>query len=221
MPRDAKTTPTLPTREQALPGRAQRMPLPAAHFVTGHPLQPPFPAGLERAMFAMGCFWGAEKRFWTIAGVYTTAVGYAGGVTPNPTYEEVCSGLTGHAEVVLVVFDPSIVGYGALLKTFWEEHDPTQGMRQGNDVGTQYRSLIGVDSPEQRRLAEVARDAYQRVLARAGYGPITTEIVEAPEFYYAEDYHQQYLAKNPRGYCGLGGTGVACPAGLEQSAPAR
>jgi peptide-methionine (S)-S-oxide reductase len=197
------------------------MAVPSAHAVTGRPLQPPFPAGLERAMFGMGCFWGAEKRFWAIPGVSTTAVGYAGGLTPNPTYEEVCSGLTGHAEVVLVVFDPTAVSYAALLKAFWEEHDPTQGMRQGNDIGTQYRSLIGVASSEQRRLAEASRQAYQGVLERAGYGPITTEIVDAPELYYAEDYHQQYLAKNPGGYCGLGGTGVACPSGLEQSAPAR
>ena len=218
MLRHAKTSLALPTREQALPGRARPMPVPAAHFVNGHPLQPPFPAGHERAMFGMGCFWGAEKRFWTIAGVYTTAVGYAGGVTPNPSYEEVCSGLTGHAEVVLVVFDPTVVPYGALVKAFWEEHDPTQGMRQGNDVGTQYRSLIGLYSPEQRRLAEASRAAYQRVLDRAGYGPITTEIVDAPELYYAEDYHQQYLAKNPSGYCGLGGTGVACPSGLTEAA---
>ena len=214
MPRDAKTKLALPTREQALPGRTQRMAVPSAHAVTGRPLQPPFPAGLERAMFGMGCFWGAEKRFWAIPGVSTTAVGYAGGLTPNPTYEEVCSGLTGHAEVVLVVFDPTAVSYAALLKAFWEEHDPTQGMRQGNDVGTQYRSLIGLYSPEQRRLAEASRAAYQRVLDRAGYGPITTEIAEAGPFYYAEPYHQQYLAKNPNGYCGIGGTGVSCPVGL-------
>jgi peptide-methionine (S)-S-oxide reductase len=218
MLRNPKTKLAMPTRDQALPGRAQRMPVPAAHAVNTHPLQPPFPAGLERAMFGMGCFWGAEKRFWAIPGVYTTAVGYAAGLTPNPTYEEVCSGLTGHAEVVLVVFDPATVSYEALLKVFWEEHDPTQGMRQGNDVGTQYRSLIGVVSPEQRRLAEASRAAYQRVLERAGYGPITTEIVDAPEFYYAEDYHQQYLAKNPFGYCGLGGTGVACPSGVAEMA---
>jgi peptide-methionine (S)-S-oxide reductase len=218
MLRNPKTKLAMPTRDQALPGRAQRMPVPAAHFVNKHPLQPPFPAGLERAMFGMGCFWGAEKRFWAIPGVYTTAVGYAGGLTPNATYEEVCSGLTGHAEVVLVVFDPAVASYAALLKAFWEEHDPTQGMRQGNDVGTQYRSLIGVATPEQRRLAEASRAAYQRVLEGAGYGPITTEIVDAPELYYAEDYHQQYLAKNPSGYCGLGGTGVACPSGLAEAA---
>jgi peptide-methionine (S)-S-oxide reductase len=172
-------------------------------------------------MFGMGCFWGAEKRFWTMPGVFTTAVGYAGGFTPNPTYEEVCGGRTGHAEVVLVVFDPRVVSYGALLQAFWETHDPTQGMRQGNDVGTQYRSLIGVYSPEQRRAAEASRDAYQRVLSKAGYGPITTEIVAAPEFYYAEDYHQQYLAKNPAGYCGLGGTGVSCPTGVAEATGAR
>ena len=207
----------MPTREQALPGRAQRMPVPAKHFVGGHPLAPPFPAGLERAVFGMGCFWGAEKRFWALPGVYTTAVGYAGGFTRNATYEEVCSGLTGHAEVVLVVFDPEVVSYEALLRVFWESHDPTQGMRQGNDVGTQYRSAIYGDSPEQRQLAEVSRDAFQRALAKAGYGRITTEIAEAPEFYYAEDYHQQYLAKNPAGYCGLGGTGVACPTGIAEA----
>jgi peptide-methionine (S)-S-oxide reductase len=187
------------------------MPVPARHDVSGHPLVPPFPAGLEQAMVGMGCFWGAEKRFWTMPGVFTTAVGYAGGFTPNPTYEEVCSGRTGHAEVVLVVFDPRVVPYEALLRSFWEGHDPTQGMRQGHDRGTQYRSLIGVYSAEQRRLAEASREAYQHVLATAGYGKITTEIVDAPELYYAEDYHQQYLAKNPSGYCGLGGTGVACP----------
>jgi len=202
----------LPSREQALPGRAARMPLPAAHHVVGRPLVPPFPEGLERAVFGMGCFWGAEKLFWSLPGVHTTAVGFAGGYTPNPTYEEVCTGLTGHAEVVLVVFDPRILGYEALLRVFWENHDPTQGMRQGNDVGTQYRSVIHVHSAEQRRAAEVTRDAYQPRLAAAGYGRITTEIVEAPEFYYAEDHHQQYLAKNPWGYCGIGGTGVACPA---------
>jgi peptide-methionine (S)-S-oxide reductase len=205
----------MPTREQALPGRQERMPVPARHYVNGHPLMSPFPAGLERAMFGMGCFWGAEKGFWSMPGVYTTAVGYAGGFTPNATYEEVCSGRTGHDEVVLVVFDPRAVSYEALLRGFWEGHDPTQGMRQGNDVGTQYRSLIGVYSPEQRRLAEASREAYQRVLTKAGYGPITTEIVDAPEFYYAEDYHQQYLAKNPGGYCGHGGTGVACPSGIQ------
>ena len=207
----------MPTREQALPGRAERMPGPAKHFVNGNPLAPPFPAGLELAMFGLGCFWGAEKAFWKIPGVYTTAVGYAAGLTPNPTYEDVCTGLTGHNEAVRVVFDPKRVAYGDLLRAFWESHDPTQGMRQGNDVGTQYRSGIYVASPEQRRLAEASREAYQRGLGKAGYGRITTEILDAPEFYYAEDYHQQYLAKNPGGYCGLGGTGVACPSGIEMA----
>jgi peptide-methionine (S)-S-oxide reductase len=210
----------MPAREQALPGRAERMPVPEAHYVNGNPLAPPFPAGLELAMFGLGCFWGAEKGFWKIPGVFTTAVGYAGGFTANPTYEEVCTGRTGHNEVVRVVFDPNVVAYADLLRVFWESHDPTQGMRQGNDVGTQYRSGIYVYSPEQRRQAEASRDAYQRVLSQAGYGRITTEIVDAPEFYYAEDYHQQYLAKNPWGYCGLGGTGVACPAGLAEAARA-
>jgi peptide-methionine (S)-S-oxide reductase len=210
----SKTKQMMPAVDQVLPGRQDRMPVPAAHHVNGHPLAPPFPAGLEMAMFGLGCFWGAERKFWTEPGVFTTAAGYAAGLTPNPTYEEVCTGLTGHNEVVRVVFDPRVVTYEALLRTFWESHDPTQGMRQANDVGTQYRSGIYVYSPEQRRLAEASRDAYQRVLDEAGYGPITTEIVEAPEFYYAEDYHQQYLAKNPWGYCGLGGTGVACPTGL-------
>jgi peptide-methionine (S)-S-oxide reductase len=204
----------MPTKESALPGRAQKMRVPAAHFVNQAPIAPPFRDGLERAMFGMGCFWGAERKFWTLPGVYSTAVGYAAGFTPNPTYEEVCTGKTGHNEVVLVVFDPTKVGYETLLKAFWEDHDPTQGMRQGNDVGTQYRSGIYVYSPEQRKLAEASRDAYQRVLKAAGYGAITTEILDAPEFYYAEDYHQQYLAKNPWGYCGIGGTGVACPTGL-------
>jgi peptide-methionine (S)-S-oxide reductase len=194
------------------------MPVPARHFVNGAPLAPPFPDGLELAMFGMGCFWGAEKRFWALPGVVTTAVGYAGGLTPNPTYEEVCTGLTGHNEVVRLAFDPAKVGYAELLGVFWESHDPTQGMRQGNDVGTQYRSGIYVYSPGQRALAEASRDTFQRALANAGYGPITTEIVDAPEFYYAEDYHQQYLAKNPMGYCGLGGTGVACPTGLPERA---
>ena len=204
----------MPTRETALPGRSTPMPVPAAHFVNQAPLTSPFPEGLERAMFGMGCFWGAERKFWELPGVFSTAVGYAAGFTPNPTYEEVCTGRTGHNEVVLVVFDPAKVSYETLLKTFWENHDPTQGMRQGNDVGTQYRSGIYVFSPAQRREAEASRQAYQRVLSKAGYGPITTEILDAPEFYYAEDYHQQYLAKNPWGYCGLGGTGVACPTGV-------
>src|SRR5690348_2857536 len=204
----------MPSREEALPGRAEKMDVPERHFVNGNRLEPPFPAGLETAIFGLGCFWGAERKFWQAPGVWSTAVGYAGGPTPNPTYEEVCSGLTGHNEVVLVVFDPKRISYGALLKIFWESHDPTQGMRQGNDVGTQYRSGIYVNSPEQRRLAEVSRDAYQRVLSQSGFGPVTTEILDAPPFYYAEDYHQQYLAKNPGGYCGLGGTGLSCPTGL-------
>jgi peptide-methionine (S)-S-oxide reductase len=210
----SKTKLTMPKPEQALRGRAQRMPVPATHHVNRAPLSPPFPDGLELAMFGLGCFWGSERKFWMAPGVFTTAVGYAGGLTPNPTYEEVCSGLTGHNEVVRAVFDPKATSYEALLRIFWESHDPTQGMRQGNDVGTQYRSGIYVYSPEQRRLAEASRAAYQKGLTAAGYGPITTEIVDAPEFYYAEDYHQQYLAKNPNGYCGLGGTGVACPTGL-------
>jgi peptide-methionine (S)-S-oxide reductase len=208
----------MPSRQSALPGRAAKMPVPAEHYVNGAPLEPPFPSGLELAMFGLGCFWGAERKFWALPGVFSTAAGYAAGFTPNATYEEVCSGRTGHNEVVRVVFDPAKVSYEALLKTFWESHDPTQGMRQGNDVGTQYRSGIYVYSPEQRRLAEASRDAYQKVLKAAGYGPITTEILEAPEFYYAEDYHQQYLAKNPMGYCGLGGTGVSCPTGLAAAA---
>jgi peptide-methionine (S)-S-oxide reductase len=202
----------------ALPGRRETMPVPAAHFVNGAALEPPFPAGMERAVFGMGCFWGAERKLWETPGVYSTAVGYAGGFTPNPTYEEVCSGATGHTEVVLVVFDPTKVSYESLLRVFWEDHDPTQGMRQGNDVGTQYRSAIYYYGDTQKRAAEASRQAYQAMLDKAGYGPITTEIVAAPEFYYAEDYHQQYLAKNPWGYCGIGGTGVACPAGLAQSA---
>jgi peptide-methionine (S)-S-oxide reductase len=205
---------SLPSKTEALPGRAERMAVPDAHFVNGHPLQPPFPAGLQQAMFGMGCFWGAERKFWQLEGVYTTAVGYAAGMTPNATYREVCSGLTGHAEVVLVVFDPAKIKYEDLLKAFWENHDPTQGMRQGNDVGTQYRSGIYYYSDEQRRAADASRDVFQAELQRAGYGRITTEILPAPEFYYAEDYHQQYLAKNPGGYCGLGGTGVSCPVGV-------
>jgi peptide-methionine (S)-S-oxide reductase len=189
------------------------MVVPATHFVSGNRLTPPFPAGTELATLGMGCFWGAERIFWQQKGVYSTAVGYAGGSTPNPTYEEVCSGLTGHAEVVRVVFDPAVVPYDALLRLFWESHDPTQGMRQGNDVGTQYRSAIYCDGPGQRAAAEASRQAYQQALSQAGLGPITTEIADAPEFYYAEEYHQQYLAKNPWGYCGLGGTGVSCPSG--------
>jgi len=208
----------LPTAAEALPGRAEPITVPEKHFVNGHSLRPPFPPGLEQAVFGLGCFWGAERRFWQTKGVYTTAAGYAGGVTPNPTYEEVCSGRTGHAEVVLVVFDPRVVSYEELLRVFWETHDPSQGMRQGNDVGTQYRSAIYAHGDAQQAAAEASRDAYQRALTRAGYGPITTEIRPAPEFYYAEGYHQQYLAKNPAGYCGLGGTGVACPAGVSSRA---
>ncbi len=192
---------------------AGKMQISPAHFVNGNRLEPPFPVGLERAMFGMGCFWGAEKTFWQLPGVYSTAVGYAAGRTQNPTYREVCSGMTGHAETVLVVFDPTVVRYEDLLKVFWESHDPTQGMRQGNDVGTQYRSGIYCYGDEQKRSAEASRDAFQRELSAARYGKITTEILPAPEFYYAEDYHQQYLAKNPNGYCGLGGTGVTCPVG--------
>jgi peptide-methionine (S)-S-oxide reductase len=209
---------TLPTKAEALPGRAERMPVPAAHFVNRNRLDPPFPEGLERALFAMGCFWGAERQFWQLPGVYSTAVGYAAGLTPNPTYREVCSGMTGHTEVVLVVFDPKQVSYDDLLRTFWENHDPTQGMRQGNDVGTQYRSGIYYYDDVQRSAAERSRDSFQAELTKARYGRITTEIRPAPEFYYAEDYHQQYLAKNPGGYCGLGGTGVSCPVGI-QTAP--
>jgi len=204
----------IPSKHEALPGRDERMPVSAAHFVNRHRLDPPFPEGLSRAMFAMGCFWGAEKKFWELPGVYSTAVGYAAGHTPNPTYREVCTGLTGHAEVVLVVFDPKVIRYEDLLKVFWENHDPTQGMRQGNDVGTQYRSGIYYYGDEQRRAAEASRTAYEARLKAGGFGPITTEIVAAPEFYFAEDYHQQYLAKNPGGYCGLGGTGVSCPVGV-------
>ncbi len=204
----------LPTPDQALPGRAEALSVPATHFVNGAPLKPPFPAGLEEAVFGLGCFWGAERKFWNTPGIYSTAAGYAGGHTPNPTYEEVCSGRTGHTEVVRVIFDPAKVSYGALLRVFFENHDPTQGMRQGGDIGTQYRSAIYATSPAQQREAEAALKAYGEKLRAAGYGAITTELREAPEFYYAEDYHQQYLAKNPNGYCGLGGTGVACPIGL-------
>ena len=204
----------VPAPEHALPGRSANMAVPEAHYVNGHPLTPPFPEGLERGVFAMGCFWGAEKKFWEQEGVYTTAVGYAGGATPNPVYQEVCSGRTGHAEVVLVVFDPEVVTYEAMLKVFWENHDPTQGMRQGNDVGTQYRSAVYWYGEDQRLAVEASMSAYQELLDAAGYGPITTEVRQAPTFYYAEGYHQQYLAKNPAGYCGLGGTGVSCPVGL-------
>jgi peptide-methionine (S)-S-oxide reductase len=205
----------LPGKDDALPGRQDPMPVPEKHFVNGAPLQAPFPGGLERAVFGLGCFWGAERKFWEVPGVYSTAVGYAGGQTPNPTYREVCSGMTGHNEVVLVVFDPTKVSYETLLKTFWESHNPTQGMRQGNDVGTQYRSGIYYFDDAQREVAERSREAYQAQLKQAGFDRITTEIVPADQFYYAEDYHQQYLAKNPGGYCGLGGTGVSCPVGLE------
>jgi peptide-methionine (S)-S-oxide reductase len=204
----------IPTAAEALPGRSEKMPVTARHHVLRASLAPPFPEGMERAMFGMGCFWGAEKAFWTLPGVHTTAVGYAAGLTPNPTYREVCTGLTGHNEVVLVVFDPKRVSYESLLKVFWENHDPTQGMRQGADCGTQYRSGIYAFSPEQRKLAEASRELYQKRLQAAGFGGITTEILDAPELYYAEDYHQQYLSKNPGGYCGHGGTGVSCPVGL-------
>jgi peptide-methionine (S)-S-oxide reductase len=204
----------VPTPEEALPGRAATMPVPERHTVLGTPLAPPWPEGLERAVFGLGCFWGAERKFWQAPGVHTTAVGYAGGHTPNPTYEEVCSGRTGHAEVVLVVFDPQRVPYDALLRIFWESHDPTQGMRQGNDAGTQYRSAIYTTTPQQRAAALASREAYGKALAQAGHGEITTEIADAGPFYYAEPYHQQYLDKNPGGYCGLGGTGVSCPTGL-------
>ena len=210
----SRMSPRMPTAEEALPGREQEMPVPERHEVLGTPLRPPFPEGAELALFGLGCFWGAERVFWQAPGVISTSVGYAGGLTPNPTYEEVCSGRTGHNEVVRVVFDPSATSYDALLKLFWEGHDPTQGLRQGNDVGTQYRSGIYTYSDAQRAAAEASREAYEQRLAEAGYGAITTEIVDAPEFYYAEDYHQQYLAKVPNGYCGLGGTGVSCPVGV-------
>jgi peptide-methionine (S)-S-oxide reductase len=200
--------------EQALPGRSEKMTVPASHFVNGARLEPPFPEGTELALFGLGCFWGAERKFWQTPGVVSTSAGYAGGSTPNPTYREVCSGQTGHTEVVRVVFDPRKLSYAELLRVFWEAHDPTQGMRQGNDAGTQYRSAIYTYGDEQARAAAASRDEYQRALEAAGIGPITTEIREAPEFYYAEDYHQQYLAKNPGGYCGIGGTGVACPIGV-------
>lgn len=205
---------TIPTKDQALPGRPTPIPTAATHFVNGHPLKGPWPEGIKTAIFGMGCFWGAERKFWQLGdGVYATAVGYLGGPTPNPTYEEVCSGMTGHNEVVLVAYDPAKISYDALLKAFWENHDPTQGMRQGNDIGTQYRSGIYLTDPAQRVAAEASKDAYAKALAGGGYGTITTEILDAGPFYYAEDYHQQYLAKNPGGYCGLGGTGVACQIG--------
>jgi peptide-methionine (S)-S-oxide reductase len=205
-------------QERALPGRAEAMPVPERHEVLGNPIRPPFPEGYETAVFALGCFWGAERLFWQADGVWTTAVGYAGGYTPNPTYEEVCSGSTGHTEAVLVVFDPAKTSYSEMLRIFWEGHDPTQGMRQGNDLGTQYRSAVYWTSEAQREAAEASRQAYDEQLQTAGYGTITTEIAEAGPFYYAESYHQQYLAKNPNGYCGLGGTGVSCPVGLRTSA---
>ena len=205
----------LPTEDEALPGRSISTPVPDAHFVNGHPLVPPFPDGMEQAMFGMGCFWGAERMYWETEGVFTTAVGYAAGITENPLYEEVCSGMTGHNEVVLVVFDPEVASYSTMLQVFWEGHDPTQGMRQGNDIGTQYRSGIYTFGDEQQMLALASKDLFQGRLRDAGYGDITTEILDAPTFYYAEDYHQQYLAKVPHGYCGLGGTGVSCPVGLE------
>ena len=205
---------SLPTPKDALPGRAEPLPVPAKHFVNGNPLKPPYPDGFEVAVFGLGCFWGAERKFWQQDGVFSTAVGYAAGSTPNPTYQEVCSGMTGHNEVVKVVFDPNVISYETLLKVFWESHNPTQGMKQGNDTGTQYRSGIYTYADAQRKLAEASRDAYQNALNASGYGEITTEIIDAPEFYYAEGYHQQYLAKNPNGYCGLGGTNVACPIGV-------
>lgn len=208
---------TLPTPKDALPGRSQAMPVPKQHFVLKTPLTPPYPEGMELALFGLGCFWGAERCFWQLEGVYSTAVGYAAGITPNPTYQEVCSGMTGHNEVVRVVYDPKRISYESLLRQFWESHNPTQGMRQGNDTGTQYRSGIYVYSPDQKRLAQESQQRYQAALKQAGHGEITTEILDAPEFYYAEEYHQQYLAKNPNGYCGLGGTNVSCPVGTQQS----
>lgn len=203
---------SIPNPEEALPGRSQAMAVPTKHYVNGNPIKAPFPATMEQAIFGLGCFWGAERKFWQQKGVYSTAVGYAAGHTPNPTYQEVCTGMTGHNEVVLVVYDPAIISYQDLLKVFWESHNPTQGMRQGNDRGTQYRSGIYTFTPEQKQLAEASQQVYQQELSQAGYDKITTEIIDAPEFYYAEEYHQQYLAKNPNGYCGLGGTNVTCPA---------
>jgi peptide-methionine (S)-S-oxide reductase len=210
---------TMPDAAVALPGRDTPMPVPDRHYVNGRTLKPPFPDHLEQVVLGLGCFWGAERIFWELPGVYTTAVGYAGGFTPNPTYEEVCSGRTGHTEVVLVVFDPQVVSFEEILRTFWEAHDPTQGMRQGNDVGTQYRSAIYVGSEDKRAAAQASRERYQQALGASGHGTITTEIAPAGPFYYAEDYHQQYLAKNPNGYCGIGGTGVSCPIGLAAAAP--
>ena len=211
----AKKKLTLPADSEALPGRSEEMPVPDRHFVNGNPLKGPFPQGLRQAVFGLGCFWGAERRFWETPGVYTTASGYAGGVTPNATYREVCSGMTGHAEVVLVVYDPNTVSFEELLSIFWESHDPTQGMRQGNDTGTQYRSVILTFDEDQAKAAGRSRDVYQQRLTTSGFGAITTEILPLTHFYYAEDYHQQYLAKNPGGYCGIGGTGVSCPTGLQ------
>jgi peptide-methionine (S)-S-oxide reductase len=212
---------SMPAQEEALPGRSTPLKVPEKHFVNGHPIVPPFPAGLREAVFGLGCFWGAERLFWELPGVYSTAVGYAGGFTPNPTYEEVCTGLTGHTEVVRVIYDPEKIDYEDLLKAFWESHDPTQGMRQGNDVGTQYRSAIYVLDPEQRAVADESKRMYQERLTGAHRGMITTEILDAPQFYYAEEYHQQYLAKNPDGYCGLKGTGVSCPIGGSVQVPAH
>ncbi|MGE4371401.1 MAG: peptide-methionine (S)-S-oxide reductase MsrA [Xanthobacter sp.] len=209
-----RSAPRMPTAQEALPGRAEALPTARLHAVSGHPLKGPYPDGMAQAIFALGCFWGAERCFWQEKGVWVTAVGYVNGFTPNPTYEEVCSGLTGHTEAVLVVYDPAVVSYEDLLRLFFESHDPTQGMRQGNDIGTQYRSGIYVMTPEQRAAAEHMKAVYGQVLKARGFGPVTTEIAEASPFYFAEDYHQQYLAKNPAGYCGLGGTGVSCPTGL-------
>lgn len=205
---------SIPSPEEALPGRDEKMPVPEKHYVNGNRIQPPFPEGMKVATFALGCFWGAERKFWQLDGVYSTSVGYIAGHTPNPTYREVCSGMTGHTEAVQVVYDPSVISYEELLKVFWESHNPTQGMRQGNDTGTQYRSGIYTHSDEQQQLAEASRNTYQQALKEADYGEITTEIMPAPEYYYAEEYHQQYLAKNPGGYCGLGGTNVSCPVGV-------
>jgi peptide-methionine (S)-S-oxide reductase len=217
----SRRKPEMPTAETALKGRAEPIPTAKTHFISGRPLKGPYPEGTETAIFGLGCFWGAERSFWEMGeGIWITAAGYAAGFTPNPTYEEVCTGRTGHNEAVLVVYDPRKVSYEALLKTFWESHDPTQGMRQGNDIGTQYRSGIYVNSPAQRAAAEASKAAYHRVLSANGYGPITTEVLDAPPFYFAEDYHQQYLAKNPAGYCGLGGTGLSCPVGVGVKAEA-
>ena len=212
---DIRKKQLMPSADAALPGRDEAMPVPATHFVNANSLKPPFPEGLEQVVFGMGCFWGVERIFWQLDGVFTTAVGYAGGITPHPDYHEVCSGRTGHNEVVLVVFDPAVCSYESLLKVFWEGHDPTQGMRQGNDMGTQYRSGIYTFNDAQATEAQASKEAFQPILSQAGYGEITTEIIPAGEFYYAEDYHQQYLAKNQGGYCGLGGTGVSCPVGLD------